>query len=139
MVDPSCHDHPRRAHVHDGTLLVLLPVEHRKQVLTDTCLQECAPAFDYARASHDTKIDNSKRTAYFACPEHLDLDLRWVIAGSDHPNEGQPAPKVEVDYLDLSERGHKGCVRQGSILLCSCFRLRFRQLSNERAFHTVTA
>ncbi|KWU46241.1 putative glycosyl hydrolase [Rhodotorula sp. JG-1b] len=73
-----------------------------------TFTMECAPAFDYARAGHDTKIDNSKRTAYFACPEHLDLDLRWVIADSEHPIEGQPAPKVELDYLDLSERGHKG-------------------------------
>lgn len=89
--------------------------------------QECAPAFDYARAGHDTKIDNSKRTAYFACPEHLDLDLRWVIADSEHPIEGQPAPKVELDYLDLSERGHKGC----AAVFPTWFRLRFEQMSND--------
>lgn len=80
------------------------------------CVQECAPAFDYARASHDTKIDNSTRTAYFACPDHLDLDLRWVIADSEHPCEGQPAPKFDVDHLDLSERGHKGYVGLKSAL-----------------------
>ncbi|GAA5981841.1 hypothetical protein JCM10908_004632 [Rhodotorula pacifica] len=73
-----------------------------------TFTMECAPAFDYARASHDTKIDNSAKTATFACPQHLDLDLRWVITDSEHPVEGKPLPKVELDHLDLSERGHKG-------------------------------
>ena len=73
-------------------------------------IQECAPAFDYARASHETKIDNENSIATFTCPEHLNLDLRWVIDEGDHPLHGQTPPKVEVDYLDLSERGHKGLV-----------------------------
>ncbi|GAA6062500.1 hypothetical protein JCM10212_006349 [Sporobolomyces blumeae] len=75
---------------------------------TLTYVIECAPAFDYARASHETKIDNENAVATFTCPEHLDLDLRWVVDLGDHPIHGQKAPKVEVDYLDLSERGHKG-------------------------------
>ncbi|GAA5903769.1 hypothetical protein JCM6882_003413 [Rhodosporidiobolus microsporus] len=67
---------------------------------------ECAPAFDYARATHDTKIDNANSTATFDCPQHLNLDLRWVVSEGEHPLEGQKPPVVEMDYLDLSERGH---------------------------------
>ncbi|BGP31766.1 hypothetical protein JCM10296v2_003540 [Rhodotorula toruloides] len=69
---------------------------------------ECSPAFDYARASHDTKIDNKAQRAVFTCPEHVNLDLRWVISEGEHPKDGVEPPKVELDYLDLSERGHKG-------------------------------
>ncbi|GAA6027557.1 hypothetical protein JCM8097_007921 [Rhodosporidiobolus ruineniae] len=69
---------------------------------------ECAPAFNYARSAHTTHLDNKARKADFKCPEHLDLDLRWVVSNGDHPLEGQKEPVVEMDYLDLSERGHKG-------------------------------
>ncbi|GAA5849432.1 hypothetical protein JCM8547_000448 [Rhodosporidiobolus lusitaniae] len=69
---------------------------------------ECAPAFSYARSAHETTLDNAANKAEFKCPEHLDLDLRWVVSNGDHPLEGQDPPKVEMDYLDLSERGHKG-------------------------------
>ncbi|BGP55296.1 hypothetical protein JCM8202_000628 [Rhodotorula sphaerocarpa] len=69
---------------------------------------ECAPAFNYARSSHETKIDNAARTADFTCPEHVDLDLRWVVADSDHPMDEHPLPEVKLDLLDLSDRGHQG-------------------------------
>ncbi|GAA5870821.1 hypothetical protein JCM1840_006813 [Sporobolomyces johnsonii] len=72
-----------------------------------TYIMECAPAFDYARAAHETTLDNPNSTAAFSCPEHLNLDLRWVINLGEHP-DGQTPPSVEMDYLDLSERGHKG-------------------------------
>lgn len=36
--------------------------------------------------------------------------------------EGKPAPKVEMDYLDLSDRGHKGCVAVSSPPLAECSR-----------------
>ncbi|BGP39748.1 hypothetical protein JCM10449v2_003699 [Rhodotorula kratochvilovae] len=73
-----------------------------------TFTMECAPAFDYARASHETKIDNHAQRADFTCPEHVNLDLRWVISNGSHPRDGLAEPQVELDYLDLSERGHKG-------------------------------
>ncbi|CEQ40217.1 SPOSA6832_01813, partial [Sporobolomyces salmonicolor] len=72
-----------------------------------TYIMECAPAFDYARAPHETTLDNPNSTATFSCREHLDLDLRWVINLGEHP-DGRTPPSVEMDYLDLSERGHKG-------------------------------
>ncbi|GAA5825609.1 hypothetical protein JCM11251_000307 [Rhodosporidiobolus azoricus] len=67
---------------------------------------ECAPAFDYARATHETHIDNKNSTATFTCPQHINLDLRWVVDEGDHPLDGQKPPAVEMDTLDLSERGH---------------------------------
>ncbi|GJN89075.1 hypothetical protein Rhopal_002049-T1 [Rhodotorula paludigena] len=73
-----------------------------------TFTMECAPAFDYARASHETSLDNKAQRADFKCPQHLDLDLRWVVSNGEHGPEEQPEPVVEMDYLDLSERGHKG-------------------------------
>lgn len=90
-------------------------------------LQECAPAFDYARASHTTEIipaptestngqtpkplfcvhpeDRLPQIAIFTCPAHVDLDLRWV---SQTTEEGAKAPAIELDYLDLTSRGHRG-------------------------------
>jgi hypothetical protein len=68
-----------------------------------------APAFDYASASHETRIANANSKATFTCPDHLNLDLRWVFDNGDALECATP-PKIELDYLDLSERGHKGCV-----------------------------
>ena len=76
-----------------------------------TFTMECAPAFDYARASHETTISNDDKRADFVCPQHVDLDLRWVVSNGSHPKDGLEEPEIELDYLDLSERGHKGCVR----------------------------
>ncbi|GAA5855676.1 hypothetical protein JCM9279_003300 [Rhodotorula babjevae] len=73
-----------------------------------TFTMECAPAFDYARASHETTISNDDKRADFACPQHVDLDLRWVVSNGSHPKDGLKEPEIELDYLDLSERGHKG-------------------------------
>ncbi|BGP15947.1 hypothetical protein JCM10213v2_003939 [Rhodosporidiobolus nylandii] len=73
-----------------------------------TFVVECAPAFDYARASHDTKINNGQSTASFTGSGHVDLDLRWVVSNGPQPFDGQKEPIVDMDYLDLSERGHKG-------------------------------
>lgn len=66
---------------------------------------ECAPAFDYARAAHETDVDRENNVAHFKCPEHLDLDLHWVASG---PTPDAKPPAIFVDHLDLSERGHKG-------------------------------
>ncbi|GAA5943595.1 hypothetical protein JCM3775_005820 [Rhodotorula graminis] len=73
-----------------------------------TFTMECAPAFDYARASHETTISNDDKRADFVCPQHVDLDLRWVVSNGSHPKDGLKEPEIELDYLDLSERGHKG-------------------------------
>jgi len=73
-----------------------------------TFTMECAPAFDYARAAHETEIDNKAMRADFLCPEHVNLDLRWVVSNGSHPKAGLSEPEIELDHLDLSERGHKG-------------------------------
>ncbi|KAK4705655.1 hypothetical protein P7C70_g539, partial [Phenoliferia sp. Uapishka_3] len=68
---------------------------------------ECAPAFDYARAYHETVIEEDKRhnpRAIFTCPDHINLDLRYV---TDCGTSGKH-PDIAVDLLDLSARGHKG-------------------------------
>ena len=66
---------------------------------------ECAPAFDYARASHQTDVDSDNNVAHFKCPEHIDLNLRWATSSN---NDDLSAPDIFVDHLDLSDRGHKG-------------------------------
>lgn len=76
---------------------------------------ECAPAFDYARASHTTTItprpeakflpNATPQIANFDCPAHVSLDLRWV---GDSIMKDDKKPTLELDYLDLAERGHKG-------------------------------
>lgn len=77
---------------------------------------ECAPAFNYARSSHETNIIDAVNksaagssdgpSATFQCSDHLNLDLRCVVSNGDRV--GQVAPELKMDYLDLSERGHKG-------------------------------
>ncbi|GAA6007856.1 hypothetical protein JCM10207_004901 [Rhodosporidiobolus poonsookiae] len=75
---------------------------------TLTFEMECAPAFNYAQSPHETNLNNGEQIATFKCPDHVDLDLRWVVSEGEHPLPGQAPPKVELDYLDLSERGHLG-------------------------------
>jgi hypothetical protein len=75
---------------------------------------EVAPAFDYARATHRTTLIESttrsttcytdNQSARFECPTHLDLDLRVITS----KGAAVALPKITVDYLDLSERGHQG-------------------------------
>ncbi|KAM0787591.1 hypothetical protein ACM66B_003660 [Microbotryomycetes sp. NB124-2] len=69
-----------------------------------TFTMECAPAFNYARSSHETKVSQDLDEAKFTCPEHVDLDLRFV-ASNGHRDH---VPEVKLELLDLSDRGHKG-------------------------------
>ncbi|KAI5477974.1 glycoside hydrolase family 15 protein, partial [Pseudohyphozyma bogoriensis] len=72
---------------------------------------ECAPAFNYARSSHETTIhkgDHKADSAEFICPEHVDLELRVVRSKGLNGGDGTKDPEIEMDYLDLSGRGHKG-------------------------------
>ncbi|KAH7104992.1 Six-hairpin glycosidase [Auriculariales sp. MPI-PUGE-AT-0066] len=71
---------------------------------------ECAPAFDYARASHTMtfKVDATapvvgQQTAVFSSSD-LTLDLRYVVQGT----EDVAAPSVELNEFDLRKQGHKG-------------------------------
>lgn len=73
---------------------------------------ECAPAFDYARASHTTEIihDESKidcageQKALFTS-KNLKLDLRYISESSLDCVKAHP---VELKLLDLENKGHKG-------------------------------
>ena len=86
---------------------------------------ECAPAFDYARAKHmttliapTTSIDSpncvhlasSNPVAHFECDSHINMDLRFITSASDSTSGSDKMhhPKIEMDYLDLSSRGHLG-------------------------------
>ncbi|KAL0960424.1 hypothetical protein HGRIS_005467 [Hohenbuehelia grisea] len=72
---------------------------------------EIAPAFDYARASHNTElvsdtsnIHHQQTKAVFSSKD-LELDLRYVV-GSNLDNV--PEPSISLSLLDLSHKGHKG-------------------------------
>ncbi|EIM83391.1 glycoside hydrolase family 15 protein [Stereum hirsutum FP-91666 SS1] len=76
---------------------------------------ECAPAFNYARDSHETSI--VKDTSISVKPgvtaqckalfesQNLTLDLRYI---AESEIEGVGVPEIELKELDLSARGHKG-------------------------------
>ncbi|KZV77612.1 glycoside hydrolase family 15 protein [Peniophora sp. CONT] len=77
---------------------------------------ECAPAFDYARQSHETSIvpDDTIPTAEDGPTSHkkaifkskdLTLDLRFV---AESAIDSVSNPVGELKELDLSKRGHKG-------------------------------
>ena len=83
---------------------------------------ECAPAFNYARSPHNTEIVmdtsipqrssptspslESHMKALFTSPEaKLDLDLRFVPESS---LENIPIPSVDLEILDLVNKGHLG-------------------------------
>lgn len=72
---------------------------------------ECAPAFNYARDKHTTEFlpDDSvehchQKKVRFKSPD-LELDLRYV---SEATLDNVPTPEVNIDYLDLSTKGHLG-------------------------------
>ncbi|KAF5389662.1 hypothetical protein D9757_004099 [Collybiopsis confluens] len=74
-------------------------------------LMQCAPAFDYARASHQTSIASDttcvqyqQQKAIFTS-DALTLDLRYVTASL--LDNVQP-PEITLNLLDLSSKGHKG-------------------------------
>ncbi|EIN12133.1 glycoside hydrolase family 15 protein [Punctularia strigosozonata HHB-11173 SS5] len=76
---------------------------------------ECAPAFNYARDTHEAKIveDSSVPSPAGGTPqkkvlftsEKLNLDLRYVVGCSI---DDVPVPDVTLELLDLTSKGHKG-------------------------------
>ncbi|CAA7266100.1 unnamed protein product [Cyclocybe aegerita] len=100
-------------------------------------LMQCAPAFNYARSTHITSIidddsvpveqeEPAQKKALFES-DSLALDLRYVTECT-LPGDSGPVPHVELEFLDLSERGHKGLAVQSLITLhegqCVTFILR---------------
>ncbi|OAX39910.1 glycoside hydrolase family 15 protein [Rhizopogon vinicolor AM-OR11-026] len=102
---------------------------------------ECAPAFNYARDSHDTQIvdDDSiplhypkQKKAVFASQPAvaasdpnsppLTLDLRFV---SESLLDNVAAPEVSLKTLDLSAKGHLGMAVQTQLTLVEGQRVTF--------------
>ncbi|KJA15635.1 glycoside hydrolase family 15 protein [Hypholoma sublateritium FD-334 SS-4] len=95
---------------------------------------QCAPAFNYALASHETSIIDddslpstiSQKKAVFVSPD-LTLDLRYVVENTS-PGVDGALPEVVLEFLDLSVKGHKGLAVQSTIRLeegqCVTFILR---------------
>jgi hypothetical protein len=96
---------------------------------------QCAPAFNYARSTHITSIvdDESvppnsdiplQKKALFES-DSLALDLRYIAEGAD--GDGG-VPEVVLEFLDLSQKGHKGLAVQSKLTLeegqCVTFILR---------------
>ncbi|KAJ6551970.1 glycoside hydrolase family 15 protein [Mycena capillaripes] len=103
---------PRQAVLPPATRKPLLPwLIRRVEVIRGEVplRMECAPAFNYARSKHTTKIIPS------ASPEHttkavfqsdaLTLDLRYV---PENTMANVPCPSVKLELLDLSHKGHLG-------------------------------
>ncbi|KAJ3799957.1 glycoside hydrolase family 15 protein [Lentinula aff. detonsa] len=105
---------PRQAR---GTIASNKPLLHwmvrRVEVIRGNMpiLMQCAPAFNYARSSHTTTIEedsssfiSQQQKAVFVS-DALTLDLRYVtdsLLDNVHP------PEVQFQFLDLSAKGHKG-------------------------------
>lgn len=78
---------------------------------------ECAPAFNYARDAHTTRIVpdasvvGAQSKVVFASPA-LTLDLRYVsevtLAPDEDPHGHCAPPEVKLELLDLSGKGHLG-------------------------------
>lgn len=71
---------------------------------------ECAPAFNYARDKHGTKLvqdetsnSNSHLKAVFKSAQ-MTLDLRYVAESVDD----KPVPNIQLKPLDLTSKGHLG-------------------------------
>ncbi|KAF4615618.1 hypothetical protein D9613_012891 [Agrocybe pediades] len=99
---------------------------------------QCAPAFNYAMASHTTTIidDDSVLTSESSSAPHkkavfvsddLTLDLRYVVENTLMDTDA-PLPEVALEFLDLSAKGHKGLAVQSLLTLqegqCVTFVLR---------------
>ncbi|KAL0565858.1 hypothetical protein V5O48_016160 [Marasmius crinis-equi] len=82
-------------------------------------VMQCAPAFNYARSSHRTRIvdDTSapkpQKMALFES-EQLSLDLRYV---TDTALEAISEPEISLELLDLSNKGHLGPSVQANLNL----------------------
>ncbi|KAJ3985820.1 glycoside hydrolase family 15 protein [Lentinula detonsa] len=105
---------PRQAR---GTIASNKPLLHwmvrRVEVIRGNMpiLMQCAPAFNYARSSHTTTIEedsssfiSQQQKAVFVS-DALTLDLRYV---TDSLLDNVHAPEVKFQFLDLSAKGHKG-------------------------------
>lgn len=72
----------------------------------------CAPAFNYCRDKHETKIveddtvlgDHHDEKALFTSPD-LCLDLRYYV---DTHDESVPGPRISLSVTDMSDRGLLG-------------------------------
>ncbi|KAG8678944.1 hypothetical protein FRC08_017353, partial [Ceratobasidium sp. 394] len=74
---------------------------------------ECCPAFDYARAAHETQFKpddsqppNEAHEKVIFRSRDLTLDLRYVVDTA--PDMDLEKPEVKLRPLDLREKGHKG-------------------------------
>ncbi|GHJ87775.1 hypothetical protein NliqN6_4177 [Naganishia liquefaciens] len=73
---------------------------------------ECAPAFNYCRDKHETKIvsddtvlgDHHNEKALFTSSD-MCLDLRYYV---DTHDEDVPGPSISLDITDMSDRGLLG-------------------------------
>ncbi|KAG7088984.1 hypothetical protein E1B28_012930 [Marasmius oreades] len=83
-------------------------------------IMQCAPAFNYARSSHQTTIVNDpsavnkeRKMAHFQS-EELALDLRCV---GDSVLDTVSEPEITLELLDLSKKGHLGPAVQAHLNL----------------------
>ncbi|KAG8745664.1 hypothetical protein FRC10_007361 [Ceratobasidium sp. 414] len=74
---------------------------------------ECCPAFDYARAAHETQFmpddsqpPNATHEKVVFRSRDLTLDLRYVVDTA--PDMDLEMPEVKLRPLDLRAKGHKG-------------------------------
>ncbi|KAJ6480355.1 glycoside hydrolase family 15 protein [Mycena sanguinolenta] len=98
-------------------------------------LMECAPAFNYGRSKHTTAIvaaesPESTTKAVFQS-DSLTLDLRYV---PESTTTSVAAPVINLDLLDLSQKGHLGLGVQAEMTLkegqCVTFVLRTPPAAN---------
>lgn len=129
---------PRRDKVNPTATKPVLPwLVRRIECIRGTLplVMQCAPAFNYARSTHITSIvdDESvppnsdiplQKKALFES-DSLALDLRYIAEGAD--GDGG-VPEVVLEFLDLSQKGHKGLAVQSKLTLeegqCVTFILR---------------
>ncbi|KAJ7202147.1 glycoside hydrolase family 15 protein [Mycena pura] len=122
---------PRQAVLPTATKKPLLPwLIRRVEVIRGKVplRMECAPAFNYARSKHTTAIVPASSpegtTKAVFTSDALALDLRYVL---DNGMSCAP-PSLELELLDLSEKGHLGLGVKADMLLvegqCVTFVLR---------------
>src|SRR5258708_15547266 len=100
---------------------------------------QCAPAFNYARSTHIASIvddesvpgdpDTTPQKKVLFESDSLALDLRYIAEVSDSVTDsGVLPPEVVLEFLDLSQKGHKGPAIQSKFTLvegqCVTFVLR---------------
>jgi len=113
---------PRRDKVDPGATKPLLPwLVRRVECIRGTLpiVMQCAPAFNYARSTHITSITNddsvptasgepAQKKALFES-DSLALDLRYIAEVAESSlDSGVSPPEIVLEFLDLSNKGHKG-------------------------------